>query len=62
MTHGQVIFIEGAGGQYPAKIAADEVFILKDSADFEGTAGAWITLKAFAAGAGKMQFIEQARG
>ena len=62
MTHGQVIFIEGAGGEYPAKIAADEVFILKDSADFEGTSGAWITLKAFAAGAGKMQFIEQARG
>lgn len=62
MAHGQVIFIQGAGGQYPAKIAADEVFILRDSADFEGIAGAWITLKAFSAGAGKMQYIEQARG
>ena len=62
MKHGQVVHIQGAPGEYPAKIAADEVFILKDSVDFEGTSGAWITLKAFSAGASKMQFIEQARG
>ena len=62
MKHGQVIHIQGSAGEHPAKIAADEVFILKDSADFVAGSGAWITLKAFAAGASKMQFIEQARG
>lgn len=62
MRHGQLIFIQGSAGQYPAKIAADEVFILKDSTDFEAVSGSWILLKAFSAGASKMQFIEQSRG
>lgn len=62
MKHGEVIHIEGAAGEKPAKIAADEVFILKDSADFVASAGAWIALKAFSVGSNKMQFIEQSRG
>lgn len=51
----------GSGGTNPATIAAGGNFILAGAVDWQGVAGARITLKAYDQGAGTFVFFEQSR-
>lgn len=61
MEDGDVVAINGTGGQYPTTIASGPKFILANGATWTATAGASITLKAFKGDAGAIILIEQCR-
>ncbi len=59
--HGGTYSLIGSGGANPATIASGGKFILAGATDWQGVAGARITLKAYAQGAGEFVFFEQSR-
>ena len=60
-VHGGTYTLIGSGGTNPATIASGGNFILAGATDWQGLAGARITLKAYDQGAGTFVFFEQSR-
>jgi len=60
-SHGGTYTLIGSGGTNPATLASGGNFILAGATDWQGVAGARITLKAYAQGEGEFVFFEQSR-
>lgn len=60
-THGETYTLIGSGGTNPATIASGGNFILAGATDWQGLAGARITVQAYEQAAGSFVFFEQSR-